>query len=31
VQGQDHVHAGNIALSVQGIIDWLDSRHGLGS
>jgi hypothetical protein len=36
-QAQNHVQAGNIALSVQVILDWLDgigrrdSQHGLMS
>jgi hypothetical protein len=30
-QVQAHVQAGNTALSVQIILDWLDSRHGLRS
>jgi hypothetical protein len=25
VQAQDHVQVGNIALSVQVVLDWLDS------
>lgn len=36
-QAQNHVQAGNVALSVQVILDWLDSigmrdsQHGLRS